>query len=93
MLVGLVILQKKNILLTSDKLGIAPKPKHGIYFLSLSSLFKQVAEILTRGAPMMTYQDFTCQDSKEQNRQTFKAKNVTHREYGKFKQSFVIIEP
>lgn len=80
-------------MLTSDKLGIAPKPKRIIYFRSLSSLFKQVAEILTRSAPMMTYQDCTCQASKEPNRQTFKAKNVTHTEYGKFKQSFVIIEP
>lgn len=41
----------------------------------------------------MTYQDFTCQDFKEQNRQTFKAKNVTHREYGTSQQSFVIVEP
>lgn len=86
-------LQGKNILLVLDKFRMAPKPKQVIYFSSLPSRFRQVAEILTRSAPTMTYQDFTCQDFKEQNRPTFKAKNVTHTEYAKFQQSFVIIEP
>ncbi|KAM5291078.1 uncharacterized protein AAES06_007233 [Glossophaga mutica] len=39
------------------------------------------AEILTRSGPMMTYQDFTCQDFKEQNRQAFKAEDVTQKEH------------
>lgn len=41
----------------------------------------------------MIYQDFTCQDIKEQNRQIRKAKNVLQKEYGKFQQSFVLVEP
>lgn len=41
----------------------------------------------------MTYQDFMSQDFKEQNKQTFKAGSVTQKEYGKFQQSFVIVEP
>lgn len=55
--------------------------------------FKQVAEILTRRPTVMTYQDFMSQDFKEQNKQTFKAGSVTQKEYGKFQQSFVIVEP
>lgn len=33
------------------------------------------------------------QDVKEQNKQTFKAGNIAQKEYGKFQQSFVIVEP
>lgn len=42
---------------------------------------------------MMTYQEFTCQDFKEQNRQAFKPEDVTQKEHGKFQESFVTVEP
>lgn len=41
----------------------------------------------------MTHQEFTCQGFKKQNRYTFNAENVTQKEYGKFQQSFIIVEP
>lgn len=55
-----VLQRKKKISLTLGKLAVAPQTKQVIYFASSVCLpsLKQVAEILTRSAPKMTYQDF-----------------------------------